>query len=118
MHRIIRIIVYANSPKEARENAETILDEDLVETKVYDYGTFFDDDSSSMSGKARWGNHIPSVVLADSKKGKKLINEGMKYTKESFFENIGRIKEAIKEYSVEELFEGEVVDIKKKILEG
>ena len=118
MHQIIRIICYANDKREARERAEEILKNNLVgDNCPFDYGTFFDDDISTMSGKARWG-YNPSVVLADSKEGKKLIKEGMKYTKESFIEKIKEVREMINFYSNEELFEKKVIDIKKKILES
>ncbi len=116
MHQIIRIICYAISPEEAREKAETILNENLVgeDGQPFDYGTFFDEESS-VSGKSRWGN-LPAVVLANSKEGKKLIDEGMKATKDSFMESIKQVREMISFYSDEELFEGEVKDTKKKII--
>ena len=118
MHQIIRIICYAISPEEARERAENILNNNLVgEDNPFDYGTFFDNNTARGSGKARWGN-ITSVCLADSKEGKKLITEGMKITKDEFIENNKKIKEMINYYSDEELFEEEVIDTKKKILES
>jgi hypothetical protein len=117
MHRVIRIICYANDEKEAREKAEAILEDNLVgDNCAFDSGTFFDEDSP-VSGSSRWGN-LPVVALAESKEGKKLINEGFKYTKDNFIENLKNVKELIKFYNDEELFEEEVLDVKKKILEG
>lgn len=117
MHRVIRIICYAKNKKEAREKAEEILNENLVRNgEPFDYGTFFDEDSSG-SGKNRWGN-LPVVALADSKEGKKLIDEGMKFTKDEFIKNVKEVREMINFYSDEELFEENVVDVKKKILES
>ena len=117
MHMIIRIICYGKDEKEAREQAEIILEDNLVGgDKSFDYGTFFDDETAGASGKARWGN-LTSVALADSKEGKKLIDEGMKFTKEEFKRNLQKVKEIIDSYSEDELFEGEVTDIKSKILE-
>lgn len=81
----------------------------------FDYGTFFDEDKGSGFGKARWGN-LPPVVLADSKEGQKLIGDGMKYTKDTFLEKIKEVRGMIDFYSDEELFEEEVIDTKKKIL--
>lgn len=117
MHQVIRIIVYAEDKINAREKAETILEHNLVgeNGEPFSYGTFFDDDSSTMSGKARWGN-LPSVVLADSKEGKKLINDGMKFTKNEFLENLKKVREFIEKYSDEELFEGENLDSRKLII--
>jgi len=118
MHQIIRIICYANDKREARERAEEILNDNLVgDNRPFDYGTFFDDDTSTMSGKGRWG-YKPSVVLVDSKEGKKLIKDGMKYTKESFIEKIKEVRKMIEFYNNEELFEQKVIDVKKKIIES
>jgi len=113
MHTIIRIICYANDKKEARIKAEDILDNNLVgDYQSFDYGTFFDDDFAT----SRWGSR-PVSCLADSKEGKKLIDEGMKFTKKEFKDNIKKVREALKEYSDEDLFEGKIVDMKKKILQ-
>lgn len=117
MHKVIRIIIYESSGEEARNKAEQILNENLIQEGygVFDYGTFFDDDDSTTSGKARWGN-LSSVALADSDEGRKLIDDGMKFTREVFLENMAHIRKAIEEYSDEELFEGKLLDVKKKIL--
>lgn len=116
MHEVIRIICYADSSEEARSKAEEILMKNLVgDGMPFDYGTFFDEDNGIGFGKTRWGN-LPPVVLADSKEGKKLIDDGMKYTKEEFLRHLKEIREMINFYSDEELFEEEVMDTKKKIL--
>ena len=112
-HQIIKILCYAKDKKEARERAEDILNNNLVgDGKAFDYGNFFDDDDA----KARWGN-FPPVVLADTKEGKRLIKEGMRATKEDFKRNLKEVRRLVDFYSNEELVEGEVIDIKKKILE-
>ena len=116
MPQVIRIICYSNNKKEARERAEEILNDNLVgEDKPFDYSTFFDDNTSSVSGKSRWGN-LPPVCLADSKEGKKLIDEGMKSTKDYFMTHIKDVRELIDFYSDEELFEEKIIDTKKKII--
>lgn len=114
MHKVIRIIVYGDDEKEARDKAEKILNENLVPSP-FDYGTFFDEDGSSVSGKARWGN-IPAVCLADSKEGKKLIKEGMKFTKDDFLEKVKQIRKMVTDFSDEELFAKEILDDRKKML--
>ena len=117
MHQIIRLIVYGKDEKEAREQAEIILNENLAgEDKPFDYGTFFDDETVKASGKARWGN-LPAIVLANSKEGKKLIDDGMKFTKENFKERLKEVKELIDSYSEDELFEEIVTNLKTKILD-
>lgn len=114
-HQIIKIICFAKNKEEAREKAEEILNENLVgDYKPFDYGTFFNEESS-ISGKSRWGNITP-VCLADSKEGKKFINEGMKATKDIFMEMIKQVRKHIEFYSNEELFEEEIMDTKKKII--
>ena len=64
----------------------------------------FDDEGTTVSGKGRWGN-LPAAALVSSKEGKKLVEDGIKYTKETFFENLELVKQAINTYSKEELFE-------------
>ncbi len=114
-HQIIKIICYSKNKEEARAKAEEILNNNLVgEDKSFDYGTFFDEESS-VSGKSRWGNITP-VCLADSKKGKQLIKDGMKATKDSFIEHIKIIRKLIDFYSDEELFDEELKDTKRKII--
>jgi len=115
-HQIIYFIVYADDKKEARDKAGELLRHIVGEGTGFDYGTFFDEDSS-VSGKSRWGN-ISAVVSVDSKEGKQMIKGGMKATKEGFIEKIKKVKEMINFYSDEELFEGEVIDIRNKILEN
>jgi len=118
MHQIIRIIVYADSEESALHRAENILDNNLVGDGygLFDYGTLFDNNGSEVSGKGRWGDDIPSVVLADSEEGEELIKEGMEYTKESFLDSIKNMREMIGKYSDEELSEEERSGVKEKIL--
>lgn len=116
MHQIINIIVYADNQIDARGRAEHILNNSLTgDGKSFDYGTFFDDDSSTCSGKARWGEK-PSVVKADSIEGKKLINNGMKNTKDEMKSALKEIRELINSFTDEELVEGEIIDAKKKVI--
>ena len=113
-HWIIRLIVYAKNESEAKQRAKGLLF-DLVGEKnePFDFGSLFDDEYAT----SRWGN-LPAVSLASSKEGKKLISEGMKYTKESFIENVKKVREMINDYSNEELFEQEVIEPKKKLIEA
>lgn len=105
MHQIIRTIVYAKTKENALEEAERVFGGLCGEDKVFDYYTLFNDNTSKVSGKARWGE-LPPVVLAKGKEGKKLINEGFETTKKSFMDNIKSIKKLINNFSDEELFEG------------
>lgn len=116
MHQVIRIICYAESPEEAREKAKDILEGSLIgEYRPFDYGTFFDEEST-VSGKSRFGDK-PVACLVNSEEGKKLIDEGFRFTKESFIEHLKSVKDTINKYSEEELFEEEVINLKSKILD-
>ena len=118
MHYVIKIICYAKNKKEARSKAEDILNNRLVgDGKPFDYGVFFDKDGGGMSGKDRWGN-LPAVVKADSKEGKKLIDDGLKFTQQEIKDNLKKIRELLNKYSDEELIEEEVLNTKKKILDN
>lgn len=116
MHQIIRAIVYAQDKEEALSKAKNIFDGMCGEENYpFDYSTTFDEEGSTVSGKGRWGNITP-VTLATSKEGKKLIDDGMKFTKDGFMENIKNIRKLINKYSDDELFYEEVIDTKKKVV--
>ena len=90
MHKVIRIIVYANSKEEALERAKETLEQYLVgEEKPFDYYTTFDipKKSAPMSGRARWGNLPPAVKLM-SKKGIELLDKAWEWTVEEFKEHL------------------------------
>lgn len=103
MHRVISAIVYAKDEESALKHAKKIFEE-LVEVRCFDYYVTFDNEDVKMAGKARWGA-LPPVASVDSVEGKKLVAEGMKYTKESFMEYISYVRKQLELYSDEELFE-------------
>lgn len=107
MHMVIRAIVYAHNEKEALDKARGIF-ENLCGQRgqLFDYFVLFDEDSP-MSGKNRWGN-LPAVARANSPEGKKLIDDGMQYTRDEFMRNMAQIREALLVLSDEELFTGEL----------
>lgn len=93
MHMVIRAIVYAKNEEEALDNARSTF-ESLVNANTFDYYQMFDDEGTPVSGKGRWGE-IPAVALATSKEGKKLIEDGIKYTEDEFDYAFRGIKESI-----------------------
>ena len=94
MHLLIRTIVYGGSKDEAIENAEQIA-ENLVEEGVFDY----------YSATGTWGNYkLGKAYKADSNKGQKLIDDGMKYTKDEFMRSIELIRKNVEMYTDEQLF--------------
>jgi len=104
VHAVIRAIVHAADEEEALEIAEGVFENLCGEDRAFDYYTMFrEKDTSSVSGRTRWGN-LPAVTRADSPEGKQLIEEGMKYTRDEFMEDIKVVREALAVLSDEELF--------------
>ena len=101
MHMVIRAIVHALTDKAALSEAQEVFEE-LCNSGIFDYYTTFETAESKVSG----GN-LPAVVRADSKAGRKLIEEGMNSTKSDFLRRIEVIKNAVNDFSAEELFEME-----------
>lgn len=110
MHMVIRAIVYAKTADEALKKGKTIFDRLIENGIVFDWYTTFDDNTSTTSGKARWDN-IPPVAKTDSAEGKKLIEEGMKYTRDEFFERTQDLRSILAKYSNAELFETNYLDV-------
>jgi len=102
MHMVIRAIVYGKNEEEALKRAEIVFGR-LVEDGSFDYYTLFNDNRATMSGKARWGN-LPPVALAKSKEGRKLISDAMKATKDEFYDNVRKLRNALRDFTTEELF--------------
>lgn len=110
MHMIIRAIVYANDKNEALIQAKNVFNSLTENQEPFDYYTLFNNNESQVSGKARWGNLTP-VALASSKEGKKLIDGGMKATREAFDMSIKAIREGIEKYTDDQLFENKDVEV-------
>ena len=90
MHMVIRAIVYGEIKKEAFEQARSVFERLCENQSPFDYFTTFDENGLGVSGKDRWGK-LPVIVLADSKKGKELIQKGFNLTKKSFMKSIGTL---------------------------
>ena len=84
---IIYAVVEVSTREEAAARGSTTFDQ-LVgvhpeEAAVFDYYVTFDDDRSSVVGKARWGE-LPVVALVDSQTGAALLERGWKATIHEF----------------------------------
>jgi hypothetical protein len=90
--------------------------ERLCNNQTYDYGTFFNEKDSTVSGVARWGKKEP-CALVTSKEGKLLIDEGMRWQRNEFDEKIKALRKDLERYDDDDLFEGEIQDDRKKIVE-
>jgi hypothetical protein len=106
MHMVIRAIVYSKYKDGALDEARSVFEKLVDNGDPFDYYQMFDSEGTSVSGRGRWGKLTP-VAKVDSKAGKKLIDEGMKYTRDRFNIAIKAIKEGIANYTENELFEDE-----------
>ena len=95
MHMIIRAIVFAKNNDDALNKAEIVFKRLCEDQRPFDYYAMFDTPGTAVSGAGRWGQ-MEAVSLASSRQGLKLINEGMKYQKESFLQGISRLKQHLK----------------------
>jgi len=68
---------------------------------VFDYYVTFDE-SSTVAGKARWGD-LPTAAPIDSEAGQELLDRGWGATKAEFERNLRRVKDALNELSDEEI---------------
>lgn len=113
MHVLIYALVEVDSnddhPEDAALGAGKSVFDELVgvgvhNDQIFDYYTTFDDDSSSVSGPARYGERPPALSL-DFPRGKRWMHLGWKRTKQQFERNIERVREGFEEHSNEEIRE-------------
>lgn len=110
MHMVIRTIVYAKDKNEAISKAHGVFNRLTENQHPFDYYQMFDNEGTPVSGKGRWGS-LPALSKVDSKNGKKLIDEGMKYTHDEFISSVKKVRETINAYTDEQLFEDKDVKI-------
>jgi len=97
MHYLIGVIVYGKNKEEAFDEAKELLDNLCGDYKAFDYYSTADDSFSRWKGQ--------KVIRVNCKKGKELVTSLMKYTEETFFETLEKVKKALDSYTSEELFE-------------
>ena len=73
---------------------------------VFDYYCTFDEEDTTVAGKARWGD-LPTAAPVDSDDGQNLLHRGWNATKEEFERSLDRVKEALDELSDEEIMRDE-----------
>jgi len=110
MHMVIYSLVEASTEDEALSTGKTVFDRlvgaDPHAGAVFDYHVTFDEEDTSVAGKARWGE-LPTAAPVNSDDGQDLLERGWKATKEEFERNLDRVKEAIDELSDEEIMRDE-----------
>ncbi|WP_257300565.1 hypothetical protein [Haloarchaeobius sp. FL176] len=106
MHMVIHALVEASTQEDALATGKTVFDRlvgaVLHANPVFDYYVTFDEDGTTVSGTARWGQ-LPVAAPVDSAAGEKLLKRGWNATKEEFQRNLDRVKEALDEHSDEEI---------------
>jgi len=118
MHMIIKILVFAGDEEEAVDEAHTVLENLCGDDRPFDYFNTFDGGSAT----ERWGE-LPEAVRVCGDFGTEkcnecnerfhcyttqmnaMIKEAMEDTKQSFIDNLTRIKEYITTHTDDQLFE-------------
>ena len=110
MHMVIYALVEASTKDEALATGKTVFDRlvgaDAHSCAVFDYYVTFEEEDTSVAGKARWGD-LPTAVPVDSDDGEELLDRGWEATKEEFERNLERVREALDEFSDEEIMRDE-----------
>ena len=110
MHMVIYALVEASTQNDALATGKTVFDRlvgaDPHSSAVFDYYVSFDEENTTVAGKARWGD-LPAAAPVDSDDGQDLLDQGWEATKEEFERNLERVKEAIDELSDEEIMRDE-----------
>jgi len=73
---------------------------------VFDYYVRFDEEDTTVAGKARWGE-LPIAAPLDSAEGQDLLDRGWEATEEEFQRNLDRVKEGLEELNDEEIMRDE-----------
>jgi hypothetical protein len=107
---VIYTLVEASTQNDALATGKTVFDRlvgaDPHSSAVFDYYVCFDEENTTVAGKARWGD-LPAAAPVDSDDGQNLLDQGWEATKEEFERNLERVKEAIDELSDEEIMRDE-----------
>ena len=110
MHIVIYTLVEASTRDEALSTGKTVFDR-LVGAvphagAVFDYYVTFDEEDTTVAGKARWGE-LPVAAPVESDDGQALLDRGWEATEDEFQRNLDRVKEALDELSDEEIMRDE-----------
>jgi hypothetical protein len=110
MHMVIYALVEASTEDDALAAGKAVFDRlvgaELYSCAVFDYYATFDEENTSVAGKARWGE-LPTAARVDSDDGQELLKRGWEATQDEFERNLDRVKEAIDELSDEEIMRDE-----------
>ncbi|MDQ3848201.1 MAG: hypothetical protein M3261_04500 [Thermoproteota archaeon] len=103
MHTIIAAIVYANNESNALAQARQVFAR-LVQEHAFDDYTLLHDRTKA-AVPSNWSKY-PTVAKANSSEGKRFITDRWQATKRRFDWAIGNVREAVTQYTDDELFAG------------
>ena len=107
MHQIIHAIVGAQTRDDALGVARGCVFDRLVgatpdSSAEFDYYVTFDEEGTTVAGKARWGE-LPIAARLDSDEGCDLLARGWHATKEAFEHDLSEVREALADLSDDEI---------------
>jgi len=107
---LIYALVEASTADEALSTGKTVFAR-LVGTEpdscaVFDYYVTFDEEETTVAGKARWGD-LPAAAPVTSDEGEELLERAWETTTETFQRNLNRVKQALEEHSDDEIMRDE-----------
>jgi len=104
MHMVIYALVEASTQNDALATGKTVFDRlvgaDPHSSAVFDYYVSFDEENTTVAGKARWGD-LPAASPLTRTMDRTYSTKGGKRRKKSSSANLERVKEAIDELSDE-----------------
>lgn len=110
MHKLIYALVEASTADEAlvagKDVFQQLVGADPHSRAVFDYYVTFEKSDTTVAGKARWGD-LPTAAPINSEDGQELLDRGWEATEAEFERNLERVKEALEEYSDEEIMRDE-----------
>jgi hypothetical protein len=106
MHTIIYALVEASTHEAALTAGRGIFSRLVGATPdsaaSFDYFVMFDETEPTVAGTARWGDY-PTAATLDSAEGQALLDRGWTATETTFERNLERVKDALAEYTDEEI---------------
>lgn len=107
MHMIIYALVEASTTDEALAAGRTVFNRLTgIDGTAFDYYVTFDDESTSVAGRARWGER-PIAAPLDSQQGQELLERGWETTTTEFHRYLDQVKTALDELTDEQIMRNE-----------
>ena len=107
MHQIIHAIVDAQTKEDALGVARGSVFDRLVgatrnSRREFDYYVTFDEEDTTVAGKARWGD-LPIAARLNSEEGWELLARGWNATKAEFERNLQQVRDGLADLSDEQI---------------